>query len=68
MKANLKKSIALILVMALLGCAALVNVSAISVDTENKYKYDEIIIPKVFQDYELENPEFFKNESLNKEA
>ena len=57
MKANLKKSIALILVMALLGCAALVNVSAISVDTENKYKYDEIIIPKVFQDYELENPD-----------
>lgn len=57
MKVNFKKYIALILVMVFMGYTALMNVSAISVDEENKYKYDEIIIPKVFQDYELENPD-----------
>ncbi len=34
------------------------STSAAVIDDENKYKYDEIIIPKVFENDELEDPEF----------
>ncbi len=55
MIAYIKKHIVIILLSVLLCCSFLINISAVSVDTE--YKYDEIIVEKVVRDYDLEDQE-----------
>lgn len=63
MKLYIKRFISISIVATLLICLAFANVSAISVDPENKYKYDEIITPKVFKEWQLQDPDFVINYS-----
>ena len=55
------RCVLLLFVVVLLMCTTITGVYAITIDDEQNYKYDEIIIPKVFEDFELEDPSFVIN-------
>ena len=45
-----------VVILFSLSIVCMVNTSAMTVDPENKYKYDEFVIPQIFKEHHLLNP------------
>lgn len=57
MKTIFVKRVSLLLIIVFFAFSASMTVSAISINEENEYKYDEIIIPKILENYQFDNVE-----------